>query len=321
MIRYIDLFAGIGGFHQAMSQVFKDQVQCVFASEWDRNCQAVYYDNYGMRPVGDITKVEAKDISPHDVLCAGFPCQPFSIAGKKLGFADTRGTLFHEIIRIAKHHKPKVMLLENVKNLVGHDKGKTLNTILNHLNLIGYNVTYKVLNASHFGVPQARKRIYIVCLLDQTKSFEILNFSGGPTKLQDFLLDDDDIDNKLIIDRKDITMKDIVITPDAQGNYPQKPIRIGSVYRGGQGYRIYSILGHAVTQCSQGGGCDSGTGIYETSKGIRQLDPHECAKISGFPDNFKLHPKRNVCYKQFGNTVVVPVLVAILEKLKREGLI
>ena len=156
---FIDLFAGIGGFHYALSSC---GAKCVFACEWNSFAQKTYIDNFGVIPQGDITKIEAKDIPTHDILCAGFPCQAFSIAGKQKGFEDVRGTLFFDIVRIAEYHKPKILFLENVKNLISHDTGNTFSTIKNYLSNLGYNVFYQILDTSNFGLPQHRERIYIV---------------------------------------------------------------------------------------------------------------------------------------------------------------
>ena len=157
--KFIDLFAGIGGFHIALSAIGGE---CVFASEiLDIACKT-YSKNFKIVPAGDITKINALDIPDHDILCAGFPCQAFSNAGKKEGFADPRGELIFEVFRILKKKKPKAFILENVKGLISHDGGRTLKTILNHLNLVGYNVKFQVLEAKDYGVPQIRKRVFIV---------------------------------------------------------------------------------------------------------------------------------------------------------------
>jgi len=156
---FSDLFAGIGGFRIALESFGG---KCVFSSEWDHYAALTYEHNFGEEPTGDITKIDEKDIPYHDVLCAGFPCQAFSISGKQGGFNDTRGTLFFDIARIAKYHKPKVLLLENVKHLVRHDNGKTLSTITRVLFDIGYEVFYEILDASDFGIPQSRKRVFFV---------------------------------------------------------------------------------------------------------------------------------------------------------------
>jgi DNA (cytosine-5)-methyltransferase 1 len=316
--RYIDLFAGIGGFHQAMNAF---GAECVFASEWDKDCQAIYQANYGIQPVGDITKIAAEDIPEHEVLCAGFPCQAFSISGKQLGFQDTRGTLFFDVARIAKHHQPKLLLLENVKNFARHDEGRTLQTVESVLQELGYTVFHQVLNASHFGVPQKRERIYILAFRNDLgiQQFTFPTSADEPKRLIDACLPDTETD-ALVIQRDDIQMKESVnVEADMLGNYPQKPIRIGTVNKGGQGERIYHPYGHAVTLSAYGGGVGAKTGLYLINHRIRRLAPRECARISGFPDTFQLSANRNVSYRQFGNTVVVNVLMAILYAI--EGII
>lgn len=157
-ITFIDLFAGIGGFHEA----FKGLATCIFASEIDKFAIKTYEANHKMIPAGDITKIEAKDIPSHDILCAGFPCQSFSIAGKRKGFEDIRGTMFFEVVRIIEYHKPKVILLENVKGLLSHNKGNTFMTIINTLIELGYDVTWHIMNAKDYGVPQNRERVFII---------------------------------------------------------------------------------------------------------------------------------------------------------------
>lgn len=159
-LKYIDLFAGIGGFHQALSNY---GATCVFASEWDKYAAETYSANYNINPNGDITKFHESAIPEHDILCGGFPCQAFSISGKQKGFEDVRGTLFFDIARIVKHHQPKLLFLENVRNFERHDGGNTLKVVLKTLDDLGYNVFYDVLNASDFELPQNRERIYLVC--------------------------------------------------------------------------------------------------------------------------------------------------------------
>ena len=312
-IRYIDLFAGIGGFHQAMDRF---GATCVFASEWDNACQVTYEENYGIKPHGDITTIDEQAIPPHDMICAGFPCQAFSISGKQKGFEDSRGTLFFDIARIAKYHQPKLLLLENVKNLATHDKGNTLQTIQATLEEIGYTLFSQVLNASHFGIPQKRERIFLVALRHDlgVNSFVFPQSSGKAVTLESFL--DQEEHPHLIIHREDIIMKEkMEILPDMFGVYPQKPIRLGIVNKGGQGERIYSPLGHAITLSAYGGGVGAKTGLYKIGEDIRRLSPNECRRITGFPDDFKLHPNPNVSYRQFGNSVVVTVLEAILQQI------
>ena len=164
--KFIDLFAGIGGIRTGLESVGGASA---FSSEWDKFACQTYFDNYNELPFGDITKINENDIPKHDLIAAGFPCQPFSNAGRKKGFADTRGTLFLDIVRIAKKHRPKVLFLENVKNLATHDGGNTLRVIKENLEGLGYTVNMKVLNAKDFGLPQNRERIFIICFLGDYK--------------------------------------------------------------------------------------------------------------------------------------------------------
>lgn len=314
-MRFIDLFSGIGGFHQALS---KYDMECVFASEWDKHACDTYEQNYGIQPAGDITQIDEADIPGHDILCGGFPCQAFSVSGKQKGFEDARGTLFFDIARIAKFHKPKVLFLENVKNLARHDSGKTLQTIDTILLELGYKVFYKVLNASDFGLPQNRERIYIVAF---RVDLEINNFDfPTPTKekvaLKD-VLEEKPIQAK-IVDRPDIKIrKHYQPKKDMFGDLdlPNKPIRVGEVNKGGQGERIYSPYGHAITLSAYGGGVGSKTGLYYVDGLVRKLSPRECARVQGFPDTFKIHCSPSQAFKQFGNSVALNVLNAITKNI------
>ena len=318
--KFIDLFAGIGGFHLALNKL---NGECVFASEWDKECQKVYEKNFKIKPFGDITKIDEKDIPKHDVLCAGFPCQAFSISGKRLGFKDTRGTLFFDVARIVKHHQPKLILLENVKNFLTHDNGNTISVVKKTLEELNYNVFYKVLNSSNFGIPQKRERIYIVGFNRELKidEFKFPSNQNIFVSLKDYLLPDK-LTKELILNRNDIQLtKNKKLQKDIFGNYPQKPIRLGQVNKGGQGERIYSIHGHAVSLTAYGGGIGSKTGIYLVNKKIRKLSPRECARITGFPDNFSLSDNKNHSYKQFGNSVVVNVLDFILKEIMKTNLL
>ncbi len=314
--KFIDLFAGIGGFHLALDSF---GAECVFASEWDKYAQEVYRDNFNLTPEGDITKIDEKDIPSHDILCGGFPCQAFSISGKQKGFEDTRGTLFFDIARIAKFHKPKIMLLENVSNFEKHDNGKTLLTIIKTIKEIGYDVNYKVLDASDFGLAQKRERIYFVCF---RKDLEIKKFKfpapiNNNAKILNIILPDEE-SSKHIIKRKDYIIKDHVkMDVDMFGNYPRKPIRIGTYNKGGQGERIYHECGLAITLSAYGGGIGAKTGLYLVNGKVRKLAPRECARLQGFPDNFRIHKNDNQAYKQFGNSVAVNVLQHILIEVNR----
>jgi DNA (cytosine-5)-methyltransferase 1 len=311
--KFIDLFAGIGGFRLALESFGG---KCVYSSEWDKNAQDTYETNFGERPDGDITKVDEKAIPAHNVICAGFPCQTFSISGKQKGFEDARGTLFFDIARIAKHHQPEILFLENVKNFEKHDNGKTLEVVKKTLNEIGYNVFCKVLNASHYGAPTSRERIYFACF---RKDMGIENFNFPPptnerVKLRDYL-DSDCQTDEFVIERDDAKFNGKKVVENMFGEYPLRPVRIGTFNSGGQGERIYSDLGHAVTFSAYGGGVGSKTGAYLINGRVRKLSPRECARVMGFPEDFQIPTNKQQAYQQFGNSVVVPVLKRIFEQI------
>ncbi len=315
-IKFIDLFAGIGGFRIALESY---GYECVFSSEWDNYACQTYQSNFGEMPHGDITKIDEKDIPKFDVLCAGFPCQAFSISGKQKGFEDTRGTLFFDVARIAKFHQPSVLFLENVRNFAVHDDGRTLKTVQETLDQIGYSVFFKVLNAGKFGVPTSRNRIYIVAFRKDlgVKNFEFPTGNRIETKLID-ILEPDSMETKACqIIRDDISLKEVKIFPDAFGVYPQEPIRIGTINNGGQGERIYSPYGHSITLSAHGGGAGAKTGAYLINDVVRKLTPRECARLMGFPDSYKIVASKSQAYKQFGNSVAVPVLKAIAERINQ----
>ena len=307
---FIDLFAGIGGFRLAL-QGFGGT--CVFSSEWDDKSRDVYLKNFGELPHGDITKIKEKEIPEHDVLCAGFPCQAFSISGKRLGFKDIRGTLFFDVVRIAKKHKPDILFLENVKNFARHDDGNTLKTILNILDDIGYKSFPQILKSSDYKVPQARERLYVIAF---RKDLGIENFKF-PTpidknKIVKDILEDEQIVSKLCY----INRPDIKIYGDEKKVIdPRRPLQIGKINNGGQGERIYSTFASGITLSAYGGGAASKTGAYLVNGKVRKLTPRECARIQGFPENFILPENRNIAYKQFGDSVSVPVLRAIFAKV------
>ncbi|MDR3653230.1 MAG: DNA cytosine methyltransferase [Paludibacter sp.] len=311
---FIDLFAGIGGFHLALNSF---GAKCVFASEWDKHSAETYEINFNMKPHGDITLIDEKEIPQHDILCGGFPCQAFSISGKQKGFEDTRGTLFFDIARIINHHNPKFLFLENVKNLSKHDNGKTLNTIIETLNELNYQVEYKVLNASHYGLPQNRERIYIIGI---RKDLNFLKFKfPKPKNFQVSLLDileENPINTKIVI-RDDIKFYKKIDEFDLFGNKNtfNKPLQIGKVNKGGQGERIYHTHGHSITLSAYGGGVGAKTGLYYVDGKVRKLSPRECARVQGFPESFVINKSASQCYKQFGNSVSINVLQYITEEI------
>lgn len=319
--RFIDLFAGIGGFRIAAQRAGGE---CVFSSEFNPHAQAVYEKNYGDYPFGDIKEIPACGIPEHDLLTAGFPCQPFSISGKMKGFEDTRGTLIYEVFRIAAEKKPKVILLENVKQLVYHDNGNTLSTILNGLENLGYKPSWKVLNASDFGVPQNRERIIIVASRD--KFFDFSNVRTLPRKtIRDIA--DTDPSKFEYLDEPYTLLEEV--RPQASGllfvGYRNKNIRKNGIRPGTehlsrvhkQPNRIYSIDGVHPALPSQE---TSGRFWIKDGDKVRKLTIDECYRLMGFPDNFIKDQSLGDEYKQCGNSVCVPMIEEIVKQIKLQML-
>ena len=305
---FIDLFAGIGGFRIAMQELGG---RCVFTSEWDSKAKETYSNNYGEVPFGDVTQFTqskaggdllVNGIPQHDVLCGGFPCQPFSQAGLKRGFEDARGTLFFDILKIAKERRPKVLFLENVKRLRTHDSGKTFSVICNSLREIGYKVYAKVLRAYDFGVPQNRERIFIVAF-SEAIHFEFPNAPklNDRQKLGGYL--EDNPDEKFTIS-------------DAMWSGHQRRLKEHREKGNGFGYSLFDEESDYVSTISARYWKDgSEVLIAQKGKNPRILTPRECARIQGFPDNFEFHDSKRYAYQQFGNSVAVPVIKAIGEKI------
>ena len=300
--KYIDLFAGIGGFHLALSSL---GAECVYANEWDTFAQNVYKENFGIEPEGDITKVNENKIPEHDILCAGFPCQAFSISGKQRGFEDSRGTLFFDVARVVKAKRPKVVFMENVKNFATHDNGNTLVVVKTTMEQLGYTFYERVLNAVNYGIPQKRERIYMVCFRNDliNREFSYPKQFALSKHVEDFLLDDENMVKDLYVERQDT-----FYNGKKDDKYSDTSIRLGIVNKGGQGERIYSTKGIAITLSAYGGGVFAKTGGYLVNGRPRKLHPRECARIMGYPDSFKMSKNKNQAYKQFGNSVVVDVL-------------
>jgi DNA (cytosine-5)-methyltransferase 1 len=310
---FIDLFAGIGGFRIAAES---HGGKCVFSSEWDKHSQHTYQANFNDLPQGDITKISEEIIPDHDILFAGFPCQAFSISGKRKGFDDTRGTLFFDVARIIKARQPKMFLLENVKNFARHDNGNTLKVVLKTLSNLGYTVYHQVLRASDYGVPQARERIYIIGF-KRKRDFEYPKPLGDDkTKIvADILETSIEIDAK-IIDREITMSKDQTVIDK------RRPKQIGKFNKGGQGERVYSVYAAGITLSAYGGGAASKTGAYKVGDIIRKLSPRECARLQGFPDDFHIPVTASYALKQFGDSVSVPViklLIANMLKADKNG--
>lgn len=299
---FIDLFAGLGGFRLAFESL---GAHCVYSNEWDPSAQEVYRANFGDIPDGDITKVDETTIPDHDILCAGFPCQAFSISGKQRGFEDSRGTLFFDVARIVKEKKPKIVFMENVKNFATHDGGKTLDVVKSTMEELGYTFYQRVLNAVDYGVPQKRERIYMVCFRNDivTSNFVFPKPIKLTKHVEDFLLEDISLTEHLYVSREDTHYNN-----NQDNVYSNKSIRLGIVNKGGQGERIYSTKGIAITFSAFGGGVFAKTGGYLVNGRPRRLHPRECARLMGYPDSYKISHKPNQAYQQLGNSVVVDVL-------------
>lgn len=295
--RFIDLFAGIGGIRLAFERVGG---HCVFSSEIDENACKTYETNFGDHPSGDITKIDSKDIPDFDILLAGFPCQSFSIIGKKEGFLnETSGTLFFEIERILKAKRPPAFLLENVKNLRSHDNGNTFKTMLSHLEALGYHVHAKVLNALDFGVPQKRERIIIVGFIDDVDfAFPDPVPVENRTPLSDIL--EQDVDKKYFV--KD-SIRRSRLERLKNKDYPKPYISHENM--------AGSITPHPYSSALRAGASAN----YILINDERRPTEREMLRIQGFPDSFKVNLPYSVIKHQCGNSVAVPVIQAVAEKM------
>jgi len=296
-IRFIDLFAGIGGFRYAMQNAGEElgvTTECVFTSEIDNECQKVYKENFGDMPHGDITKISAQSVPDHDILLAGFPCQPFSIIGNMRGFEDTRGTLFFDIARIIEEKKPSAFVLENVKLLVGHNKGKTIKRIMEALNELGYHATYKVLNALNFGLPQKRERVFIVGF--RTPCFFQWPSEKIPMKPLSKILEKNvskeffasDHIRKKRLEKQEPTKEPTIWHENKAGNISAYPF--SCALRAGASYN------------------------YLLVNGERRLTSREMLRLQGFPESFKIICSYTQARKQAGNSLPVPVAQAVIKK-------
>jgi len=296
-LKFIDLFAGIGGLRQA----FEDRdTECVFSSEWDTFSKKTYAANFGEIPHGDITEIDEKVIPSHDILLAGFPCQPFSSIGKREGFLhETQGTLFFDVLRILTHHRPKMFLLENVAGLVTHDEGRTFTVILDSLKDLGYQVFHEILDAADFGVPQVRKRIIIVgfskdagvksfvipktnhreCFVNDILENNPIGYSVSEHLQKSYLFKKDDGKPQIVDEHSKIKVKTLVAT------YHKIQRLTGTFVRGGE-------------------------------TGIRLLSELECKRLMGFDDDFKVPVSRTQMYRQFGNSVAIPMVKAVADEMK-----
>lgn len=342
-LKTIDLFAGTGGIRLGFEQAFNNNLETVFVSEFDSHAAKTYAANFNTPAspckskelmtdaapyiYGDITKINKEDVPEFDICLAGFPCQAFSMAGKRHGFNDnykgrTRGTLFQDVIRICDHHKPKVIFCENVKGLTTHDKGNTFEVIKGAFEEIGYTVFYQVLNSKNFGVPQSRERIYLVVFRNDIapESFEFPVSNGkdnSKVKLKN-ILEDAPIPSRYYLSKQYLSaLRAHRARHEAKGH--------------GFGYVIRSLDGISGTITSSASGRE-GNLIIDTrehsmvpttnikgeinNEDIRALTPREFARLQGFPDDFKLPCSPTQTYKQMGNAVTIPVIRAIAEKIR-----
>jgi len=297
-IRFIDLFCGIGGFRIAIEQLACElgtPVKCVFSCDIDDACKEAYEANFGEKPAGDITAIRANDIPDHDILLAGFPCQPFSIIGHRKGFEDTRGTLFFEIARILEAKKPKAFVLENVKLLAGHNNGKTLKRIMTALKELGYHADFRIFNALDFGLPQKRERIFIVgfkkaCSFDWPKG-------GIPmTPLKDIL--EKNVPEQYYA--SDYIKKNRL--------KKQKPTKEPTIWHENKAGHISAY----PFSCALRAGASYN---YLLVNGERRLTMREMLRLQGFPDSYQIVCNYSQTRKQAGNSLPVPVAKAILKNL------
>lgn len=295
-IRYIDLFCGIGGFRCAIESAAKKRglgVQCVFSCDIDKECRKAYAANFGETPHGDITEINEKDIPAHDVLLAGFPCQPFSIIGQRKGFEDTRGTLFFDIARIAQAKKPLALVLENVKMLAGHNNGKTLKRIIQTLSELGYYTEYRVFNALDFGLPQKRERIWIVGVRERRN---IVWPEGGVpmTPLSEIL--EKNVPEKFLasehIKRKRWSVR--------------KPSKEPTIWHENKSGHI-SVYPYS---CALRAGASYN---YLLVDGERRLTPREMLRLQGFPETYRIACSDSQTRKQAGNSLPVRVAEAVMD--------
>ncbi len=297
-LRYIDLFCGIGGFRIAAAQVFESRhisADCVFSSDIDPYAREAYQANFGEYPAGDITLADERAIPDHDILFAGFPCQPFSIIGQGKGFEDTRGTLFFDIARILKAKKPKAFVLENVKRLVGHRQGKTLKKILEVLNDLGYTVSYRVLNALDYGLPQKRERVFLVGF------YKPMNYRWTP-KLEKYAPLSELLEKEA--DQKYYASK-YIRNKRLSAHTPKTTPSIWHENKSGH-ISSYPFSCALRAQASYN---------YLLVNGERRLTPREALRLQGFPDSFKIVVSESQARKQAGNSVPVNLVRAAFEPL------
>ena len=330
--RFVDLFCGIGGFHRGIKNVVSN-ARCIMASDIDPKVREVYKDNYDIEPLGDITTLDIENIPNFDLLCGGFPCQPFSVAQWKdaKAFNDPRGNMFFEIMKIVDFHKPSCIFLENVANLVTIEKGKVFEVIVDALKSKGYHVSHCVLNAKNFGIPQNRERVYIIASLEKEFDFGSLKEMKTSCSISDIL---ENCDENVYIDEskyvileddqvKQQTKSGLIFQGYIKGNIRKTGARentehLSRVHK--QPMRIYGIKGtHPTLSASESSGRYH---IYDHTKNkVRKLSLNECYNLMAFPKSFKKHSSNGIAYKQIGNSVCVRVIESIVRELVLQNVI
>jgi DNA (cytosine-5)-methyltransferase 1 len=316
-LKMIDLFAGLGGIRLGFEKASDNLIETVFVSEIDKKACETYGANHGDQPSGDLTKIVESDIPAFDILGGGFPCQSFSIAGKRLGFEDTRGTLFFDVARIIKHHQPSVVFLENVKGLTNHDKGQTFKIIINSLEELGYTVFWKILNAKNYGLPQKRERIYIIAFnkekVTNAEAFVFPEHSPVEPTINSIL--EKNVDLRCFISNQYWdTLKKHKARHAKKGN--------------GFGYEIIKKNNIANTIVVGGMGRERNLVIDKSkptnkenikkdinSENVRMMTVREWARLQGYPDSFIFPVSNSSAYKQLGNSVAVNVIEAIAKEI------
>jgi DNA (cytosine-5)-methyltransferase 1 len=306
MIRYADLFCGLGAFHQSFKS--HSEFKCEFACDIDQKVRKIYETNHGLEPFGDINLIDSNSVPDVDLLCAGFPCQPFSIAGLQMGFDDTNGNLFYEILRFVDAKSPKMVILENVKNLQSHDSGRTFLTIKKSMEDRGYGFSSKVLNAAHYGSPQCRQRIFMVCLK-----------GGGEFHFPETHKEQNTVSSILTESSDSWSDEKYSLVEKKSKSSPFKPkilydVLLRSTNKGGrQGERIYDSGSCGVTICAQSGGPGAKTGLYKVGDKVRRLNVQECLRMFGFPCDYNFldaSEEQKIFY--LGNSIVVNVIDALV---------
>lgn len=295
--KVIDLFAGIGGIRLGFES---QNCESVFSSEWDKSAQKTYQANFDEIPYGDITKIDPEEIPQFDILLGGFPCQPFSQAGLKKGFADTRGTLFFDVAKIINYHRPKVVFLENVKRFKTHDGGNTFEVVKATLEEMGYEVHAQILNAKNFGVPQNRERIYIIGFLGKTN----------------FKFPDGIISKKTLGEILEKNVNSKYTTSDKLWAGHQRRKKEHREKGNGFGYSLFNEKSEYTSTISARYYKDGSEILIEQKgKNPRKLTPREAARLQGFPEDFVIPVSDNQAYKQFGNSVAVPVIKELAKRV------